>query len=105
MAKVLIVGEHLSGKLKPNAGELVAAARQLGGEVHGALLGQGSAEAAAALGTYGLTSVAAIGSECSTDSLTASLADYVREQGFDYVILQHSFFGRDIGARLSARLQ
>jgi electron transfer flavoprotein alpha subunit len=105
MSKLLIVGEHFAGKLKANAGELVGAARQLSGEVHGAALGPGSAEAAHALGAYGLASVAAIGTQCSTDSLTAALADFVQQQGFDYVVFQHSFFGRDFGARLAARLK
>jgi electron transfer flavoprotein alpha subunit len=105
MTKVLIVGEHVAGKLKPNAAELVGAARLLGGELHGAVLGPNSSEAAFALGSFGLASVAAIGGECSTDSLTTGLADYVRDQGFDYVVFQHSFFGRDFGARLAARVR
>ncbi len=89
MAKILIVGEHTGGKLKPNAGELIGAARQLGSDVHGAVLGHGGAQAAAGLGAYGIASAAAIGTEqteFSSDELTAALADYVKAHSFDYII-------------------
>jgi electron transfer flavoprotein alpha subunit len=105
--KVLIVGEHAGGKLRPSAGELVTAARQLGETVQGALLGAGAETAAPEFGGFGLEMVAVLGkdqADYSSDGFAAGLAGYVTEHQFDYVVLVQSFFGRDLGARLAAKL-
>lgn len=107
MAKVLIIAEHKQGQLKTSAGELVAAARMLEGEVSAALLGPGSAQAATALGAYGVSRALVLDGDLphySSDAFAAALAAAVRERGFDYIILLQSFYGRDLGARLAAKL-
>jgi len=105
MAKILIVGEMKDGKLRGSAGELVAAAQALGGEIHGALLGRGSTAAAQGFGAYGIATASALDGELplySSDGFAAALSSAAA--AYDYVILQHSFFGRDLAARLAAAL-
>jgi len=106
MGKVLVVGEQKNGKLKGNAGELVAAARILGDPVRGAVLGPGADQAAPQFGLYGVDTVRALETEVrySSDAFAAALAPVVTECEVQYVVLMQSFFGRDLGARLAAKL-
>src|SRR5687768_645908 len=106
MSKVLIIGEFKDGKLKSSAGELIAAARQLGDSVDAVLLGQGSAAAADSFGQYGVSTVHVLdGGDVpvySSDGFAAALAETAKS--YDFVVASHSFFGRDIAARLAAAL-
>lgn len=107
MTKILIIGEFKDAKLKANAGELLEAARQLGpDDIDGALLGPGSTEAAQGFGAYGDGLVHVLdGGDVpaySSDAFAAALAEVV--SGYDYIVASHSFFGRDIAARLAAAL-
>jgi len=106
MTKVLIIGEHKQGELKANAGELVAAAKLLGDEVRAAVLGPGADQAAQAFGAYGVDLVRVLDTDVaySSDGFAAALAPVIAECDVDYVVLMQSFFGRDLGARLAARL-
>src|SRR5687768_9014672 len=104
MGKVLIIGEFKDGQLKANAGELVAAARQLGEGLDAALVGQGSSSAADGFGAYGVGTVHVLdGADVpvySSDGLASALTEIARE--YEYVVATHSFFGRDLAARLAA---
>lgn len=107
MSKILIVGEFSDGKLNASAGELLSAAQGLDGEVHGALLGNGSGDAAPGFGGYGIRTVLALDGglpHYSSDGFAAALASAVRNAGYEYVLLMHSFRGRDIAARMAADL-
>lgn len=107
MGKVLIVAEQRGGQLKASVAELVSAAVQLGGELHAIVLGQGSAAAAQQLAGYGVTAAAVLDGELpeySSDAFPATVAVHAAEGGYDYVLLQHGFTGRDLGARLAAKL-
>jgi electron transfer flavoprotein alpha subunit len=106
MGKVLIIGEHRQGSLKNNTAELVAAARMLGDTVRAAVLGPGAAKAAPGFGAFGIDTVRVLDTDVlySGDGFAAALAPVVRECEVDYVVLMQSFFGRDLGARLAARL-
>ena len=107
MGKVLLIGEHRRDELKANAAELVAAARILGSEVDAALLGPGAEGAAAALGAYGVGTVHVLDGDVpvySSDGFTEALAPVIEAGGYEYVVLMQSFLGRDLGARLAARL-
>jgi electron transfer flavoprotein alpha subunit len=107
MSKVLIVGEMRNGRLAASAGELAAAAGQLGGELEAAVLGSGSSAAAADFGRYGISQAHALDGDLplySGDGYASALASLVRSQGYDYVILMQSTLGRDLGARLAAEL-
>jgi len=108
MAKILIIAEQLQGQLKNTVGELAAAAQALGGEVTGALAGPGSLQAAPGLGVYGIGAALVLDGELprySSDAFATVLADVIREVGFEYIILLQTFTGRDLGARLAARLR
>ncbi|MBN2082377.1 electron transfer flavoprotein subunit alpha/FixB family protein [bacterium] len=106
MTKVLIIGEHRQGELKANAGELVAAARVLGDTIRAAVLGPGASQAAAAFGAYGVDTVRVLDTDVaySSDGFAAALAPVIAECEVNYIVLMQSFFGRDLGARLAARL-
>ncbi|MCH7472905.1 electron transfer flavoprotein subunit alpha/FixB family protein [bacterium] len=107
MGKVLIVGEFKDGKLKGSVAQLATAARILGDEVAGALLGPGSEEAAPGFGAYGVGRVLTLDGEVpyySSDGFAAALAPAVTDGGYEYVVLMQSQFGRDMGARLASIL-
>ena len=107
MGKVLIIGEHRNGELKGNAAELVAAARILGDEIHAALAGPGSTTAAPGFGAFGVATAHVLDDGApaySGDGFAAAIAGAVEAGGYEYVVLMQSFFGRDLGARLAARL-
>ncbi len=105
MTKILIVGEFNNGKLKGSVAELVSAARAIdpAAELHGALLGSGSSAAALGFGAFGIGTVHALDGSLphySSDGFAQALS--AAASGYDYVLLQQSFFGRDLGARLAA---
>jgi len=107
MGKVLIIGEHRNGELKANAAELAAAGKILGNEIHAALAGPGSEAAAQGFGAFGVTEAHVLDADApvySGDGFAAAIADAVKAGGYEYVVLMQSFFGRDLGARLAARL-
>jgi electron transfer flavoprotein alpha subunit len=107
MGKVLIIAEQYGGKLKTNAGELVAAAKLLGDDVQAALVGPGSKDAAAGLGAYGVSGAAVLDGSIpvySSDGFAEALKAHVDAVSPDYVVLMQGFFGRDLGARLAAKL-
>ena len=106
MGRILIIAEQLEGNLKSSAGELLAAAQQIGGDVDGAVFGKGAAQAATELGKYALGKIHAIdcGCEYSGDGFAAALAPIVQAGSYEYVILMQTGFGRDLGARICAKL-
>lgn len=106
MAKILVIGEHKNGALKASVAELISAAQVFGGEIHGAVLGTGSANAAAGFGQFGVAQVLTLDAPAYTsDGFAAALSDAIKSGLYEYVILMQSFFGRDLGARLAARLK
>lgn len=107
MSKILIVAEHSDGRLSSSAAELVAAARAVGGEVHGALIGNGSSDAAAGFGAFGIESVHTLDGGLpyySSDAFARALAPAVRDCGYEHIVFLHSFRGRDMAARLAAAI-
>lgn len=106
MGKVLIIGEQRNGQLKTSITELVSAARVLGDEIRGAVLGKGASSAAQGFGAYGIGVVRALETDTryTSDGFAAALSTVVEECGVEYIVLMQSFFGRDLGARLAARL-
>lgn len=105
MSKILIIAEQFQGKLKASAGELLAAAQQIGGEIDGAVFGKGCAAAAAELGKFALGKVHAVdcGCEYSGDGFAAAIAPVLQAGKYDFLILMQTVFGRDLGARICAK--
>ncbi|MCB1218135.1 electron transfer flavoprotein subunit alpha/FixB family protein [bacterium] len=106
MGRILIIAEQFRGQLRSSAGELASAAAQIGGEFDAAVFGPGAADAAQQLGAYGPGRVLAVdcGCEHSGDGFAAAVSDTVASGGYEFVILMQTAFGRDLGARLAARL-
>jgi electron transfer flavoprotein alpha subunit len=106
MSRILIVAEQFKGKLKASAGELLAAAQQIGGEVDGAVFGPGGKEAAGELSSFALGKVFAVdcGCEHSADGFATAITDTLKNGNYDFLILMQTAFGRDVGARICARM-
>lgn len=108
--KILVVGELGLAEIRSESLEAVTAARELaavsGAGLVGAVIGTGAASAAAVLATTGLSTVyLADDARLTTDlPITRALASMVATSGADVVILAGTTTGRDVAARLGARL-
>jgi electron transfer flavoprotein alpha subunit len=109
MATTLVFLEHHGGELQQGSLGALAKAGQLGGDVHGVVLGSGVAEAAATAGDFG----AAVVHVCDDPALEAplpqprvdALATLIGETGADTVLFAASVLGADVAAGLAARLE
>jgi electron transfer flavoprotein alpha subunit len=108
--KVLIVGEVAPDGIRPESLEALTAARELasagGAELVGAVIGANAAGAAAVFAASGLSAVYLLDDPRLTTDLpiTKSLATAVETSGADVVVLAGTTTGRDVAARLGARL-
>ncbi len=105
---VFVVAERADGAFRKVTFEALTAARQLGGEVQAVLLGSGVEASAAELGTYGASKVmvaddAAL-AEYTVDAYTDVLAEIFGAAGPTAVIIGATSQGRELAARLSAKL-
>ena len=99
MANILIIGEFKDGKLKANAGELVAAAQLLGDSVDAALLYKGVRRSAGLRGIR-RRHVHVLDGDCANlqhDGVAASLTEAARAMT---TLSCPTAFWLDIGARL-----
>ena len=110
---VLVVGELKNGQVRGASREAVSAGRQaadaMGGAVHVAVCGgPGSGEAASGLGQQGATVIHGIeSSDFQTyhgSAFAVSLADLIRHEGYEVVLLSATAQGRDLAPRLAAHL-
>ncbi|MGY6037314.1 electron transfer flavoprotein subunit alpha/FixB family protein [Aeromonas sp. AE23HZ002T15] len=104
---VLIIAEHHQGQLADSAARVVAAAGQLGGEVHLLLLGQGLTEAgeqAASLQGVDRVLLAEhpLLAEGLNDGVDTLLAPLVRD--YRHCLMAASSQGKDLLPRVAARL-
>ncbi|MGY3885625.1 electron transfer flavoprotein subunit alpha/FixB family protein [Aeromonas aquatica] len=104
---VLVIVEHHQGQLADSAARLVAAATQLGGEVHLLLLGQGLTEAgeqAASLRGVDRVLLAEhpLLAEGLNDGVDRLLAQVARD--YQHCLMAASSHGKDLLPRLAARL-
>ena len=108
--KILVVGEAGPDGIRPESLEAVTAARELveasGAELVGAVVGFDAADAAATFATTGLSTVyLADDTRLKSDlPITKALASVVESSGADVIILAGTTTGRDVAARLGARL-
>jgi electron transfer flavoprotein alpha subunit len=108
MSSVLIVAEQQDGCLKSSVAELITVATQLGSELHAIVLGKGSRQAAEELAAFGVASAAVLDGDIpiySSDAFTAAALAHVLTGNFTHIVLMHSMSGRDLGARLAAKLR
>lgn len=108
--KILVVGESGPNGIRPESLEAVTAAKELAAassaELAGAVIGANAADAASTFAATGLSTVyLADDTRLTTDlPITKALAVAVETAGADVVILSGTTTGRDVAARLGARL-
>eukprot|EP01034_Spumella_vulgaris_P010173 gene10173-12906_t len=89
MSKTLVIAEHADGKLSAAISKTVAAASQIGGEVHVAVFAvDGAAVAAQAAQIAGVTKVLTVNNAANNHALAATLAPQVVElaKGYSHVL-------------------
>jgi electron transfer flavoprotein alpha subunit len=114
MANVLLIAEARAGELRKVALEATTAARSLaeqsgGGAVHALLAGApGIGARAASLAEYGADQVLLLEHDglalSNPEALTATVASLVQGGGYGYVLFSATSHGRDLSARVAARL-
>ncbi len=108
MAKILIVAEQRDGKLKKSTFELVSASASAGNETHVALLGDGVAELAKELGSYGANKIHLAQDAAlklyNADAYASVVVDIAKSVGPDVILASHTPTGRDLMPRVSRRL-
>lgn len=105
---VLVIAEQVDGAFRKVTFEALSAAKQLGGEVSAVVMGSGIEGAAAELGKYGAAKImvaddAAL-AEYTVDAYTNVAADVIGQVNPDVVIVGATTQGKELSARLSARL-
>ncbi len=109
---ILVIAEQRDGVLKKVAFEMLGAggalAATLGGSVEAALLGSGLGDLASTLAQYGATKVYVADDEglttYSSEGYADTLAALVGQIEPSIILLGATAMGRDLGARLAARL-
>ncbi|WP_420466402.1 electron transfer flavoprotein subunit alpha/FixB family protein [Panacagrimonas sp.] len=107
MSKILVIAEHADGKLSAAVSKTVAAAAQIGGEVHVAVFAvDGAAVAAQAAQIAGVTMVLTVNNAANNHALAATLAPQVVElaKGYSHVLFPGTTFGKDLAPRVAAKL-
>ena len=108
MAKIWVYAELAEGKVAPISLELLAKARDLGGEVEAVALGKGATAAAETLGKHGAKKVHACDDEVFDQYLaqpaTDTLEALVKAGGPDLLLFGFSYDSREVAGRLAARL-
>jgi electron transfer flavoprotein alpha subunit len=108
MAKVFVVAEHRDGRLKKSTFELIGASAAAGNETHAILLGEGVADLAKELGTYGASKVH-VAQDAGLKFYTAEayskvVADVAKAAGAEILLASHTPTGRDFMPRVAAKL-
>lgn len=105
---VLVIAEQVDGAFRKVTFEALSAAKKIGGEVHAAVLGNGVESAAAELGQYGAAKIwvaddAAL-ADYTVDAYTHVVAEVIGQVKPKTVIIGATTQGKELAARLSARL-
>jgi electron transfer flavoprotein alpha subunit len=105
---VLVIAEQVGGVFRKVTFEALGAARQLGGEVAAAVFGSGIEGAAAELGKYGADKIMVADdgalAEYTADAYTNVAADVIGKVNPKVVLIGATTQGKELSARLSARL-
>jgi electron transfer flavoprotein alpha subunit len=107
LTTIWVVAEAAEGKPLPVSLELLSKARELAGTVEAVTWGPDTAAYAATLGAYGAARVHDVGDLAGAlpgAPVAAAIAAAVEGGGPDAVLIPHTNDGRDIAARLSAKL-
>ncbi|MGD9009844.1 MAG: electron transfer flavoprotein subunit alpha/FixB family protein [Desulfobacteraceae bacterium] len=105
---VLVIAEQVDGVFRKVTFEALSAAAQLGGDIAAAALGSGIESAAGELATYGAARTLVADdpalAEYTVDAYTNVLAEIIGQLTPDVIIIGASTQGKELAARLSARL-
>ncbi len=107
MGEIFVVAEQRHGDLASPVLEVCTAARGFADNVTAFVWGEGSGQTAPMLGRYGATrviDVGDLGDGLSGPRVAAAIAEEVTVSGPGAVFAAASYEGRDIAARLSARV-
>jgi electron transfer flavoprotein alpha subunit len=104
---IWVVAEVAEGRPAPVSLELLTKARELAGTVEAVAWGPDTASYAATLGSHGASrvhDVGDLGGALPGVPVAAAIAAAVQGGAVDAVLIPHTYDGRDIAGRLSARL-
>src|SRR5690606_8091128 len=101
---VLFVTNEREGKLKRSAAELVAAARTLGGQAQGLVLGAAPQAAAEELARYGADVTALAGRFDTAEDVARAVADRAAAAGAEVVLFSADRLGLSAAPRVAVRL-
>jgi electron transfer flavoprotein alpha subunit len=104
---IWVVAEVAEGRPLPVSLELLTKARELAGTVEAVAWGPDTASHAAVLGAHGASrvhDVGDLGGALPGVPVGAAIAAAVQQGAVDAVLIPHTYDGRDIAARLSAKL-
>jgi electron transfer flavoprotein alpha subunit len=108
MSKILIIAEHLDGKLNASAtAKCVSAAKAVGGEIHVAVLAADPAAIAAeAAGIEGVAKVLAVAHAANAHPIAQVLAPQIAKlaDGYSHVFGPSTTFGKDLMPCVAALL-
>jgi electron transfer flavoprotein alpha subunit len=105
---LLVIAEQVDGVFRKVTFEALCAAAQLGGDIAAAVLGSGIESAAGELAGYGAVRTLVADdpalAQYTVDAYTNTLADIIGQLKPDAIILGATTQGKELAARLSARL-
>ncbi|MDN5873739.1 MAG: electron transfer flavoprotein subunit alpha/FixB family protein, partial [Sinobacteraceae bacterium] len=109
MSKILIVGQHVGGKLSGSVARAVAAAKAIGGDIEVAVFSTSGADIAAeAAKIDGVTKALHIDRAENEHELAAILAPQIvalaQSGGYSHVFVPGNTFGKDLTPRVAALL-
>jgi electron transfer flavoprotein alpha subunit len=107
MSKILIIAEHLDGKLNPSTAKCVTAAKAVGGEIHIAVLaGDPAGIAADAAKIDGVGKVLAVANPANAHAIAQVLAPQIAKlaDGYSHVFGPSTTFGKDLMPCVAALL-
>lgn len=105
---VLVIAEQVDGAFRKVTFEALSAAKKIGGDVNAVVMGSGVESAAAELGKYGAAKIwiaddAAL-ADYTVDAYTHVVAEVIGQVNPAAVIIGATTQGKELAARLSARL-
>ena len=107
LSSIWVLTEAAEGKPLPVSLELLTKARELAGTVEAVTWGGDAAALAPTLGAYGASKVHDVGDLAGAlpgVPVAAAIAAAISGGGPDAILIPHTYDGRDIAARLSAKL-
>jgi len=113
MAKILAFIETRDNQIKASGfetvSEAVKLAKELQCEAEALVIGDNAVSSANELGKYGISKVIAVENQrlnkYSTTAFAKIAAEICRQKGFDIILLSATAMGKDLGPRVSAKLE